>query len=393
MIIENKLTKNQYRALVLKEVMLGRKINFVTLGLYLAMWRVLYSLAKVGNLRTNLPIFFVIGLLLLLMVVEIVITYIIHLKNAFLYNNMSQLTIDDKQLTIEIKNLNYSRTYTWDKLVKIRENKKWFFLYFKGKCFMPIVKQLGQNSYTEELGKLLRVNKPIKKTHKIWVILIFIVITVGGVYEVGTCAFKFNGALSWKINELQTDRKIELKDKNFYTSKLQGIMDSVKANMSMEPNLMTSNIVISFEPDGTIKTIDTYIYGYDINHKLKTGYLLYYDKSKASKLTVHTQDWGNGGTLAYEPKNDLSIPIRMLNKIPLEKDTKQWKEKEYAVIYKGIHSWGYNLEGIRIIDENGLVTIPKVANKEIVGPSLSLYCPGKENEIIPHRYVYTNINS
>jgi hypothetical protein len=151
---------------------------------------------------------------------------------------------------------------------------------------------------------------------------------------------------------------------------------------------MTNSIDIKFKKDGTITSIDTYIYGFDENYNLKSGYLVYYDKTKGDKITIHKQDWGSGGTTKYNPDNALSIVINMMNKIPVEQDVKQWNESGYAIMYKGIRSFGYNLEGIIFIDKDGKVTIPKIAQQEIKGPAVSVYCPGKEQTITPKRYIY-----
>lgn len=46
------------------------------------------------------------------------------------------------------------------------------------------------------------------------------------------------------------------------------------------------------------------------------------------------------------------------------------------------------MEGIQFIDENGKTSIPSITETEIIGPTVSLYIPGKENMITPERYVF-----
>ena len=387
MIIENKFTKKEYRKLILQELIFGRKSILIMLGLYCVEWRVLYSIAKVGLLKRNIPIFLGVGFLFIVTLIYIGITYHRHMKNSFLYTADSQISMDDSKLVIQSSDSKDNFIYTWDSLIKIKEDRKWYFLFFKDKSFLPISKKLGDNS-SEELKEYLKVYKPIRKTYKKLLILAFLLITIGGIYYVGTCAVNFNGDLSWKIKALKEDKDTNLEDTNFYNSKLKGIIDSVKDKTELEPHLMTNSLDVKFKKDGTITSIETYIYGFDKDYKLKSGYLLYYDKSKESKITIHKQDWAGGGTMKYDSANDLSIVIDILSKIPVKNEVKQWNEESYGITYKGIRSWGYNLEGIRFINSYGKITIPSSAPEEIKGPTISVYCPGKEQTIIPHRFVY-----
>lgn len=387
MIIENKLTKKEYRRLVFLELLLGRGSTFIMLGLYPIAWRVLYSIAKVGQLKRNVPIFLGVGFLIILVLLYVGIVYGKHMKNSFLYEKGNQITIDEDQLIIDSGGLGNSHIYKLNDLAKVKENKKWYFLFFKDKSLLPISKDLEDTS-SEDLREYLKSYSSPGKTYKRYTALGFMLITVVGAYYVYTCSVNFNGALSWKLREFKTDKKITLKDTNFYSSRLGGIMNSLGGKIDLEPYLMTNSLVVKFQKDGTITGIETYIYGFDKDYKLKSGYLLYYDKSKGSKMKVHKQNWGGGGTTAYNPENDLSVLINILSKMPIEEDVKSWSETSYAVSYKGIRSWGYNLQGIRFIDKNGKVTIPSTGSEEIRGPSVSLYSPGREGEITPHRFVY-----
>lgn len=129
------------------------------------------------------------------------------------------------------------------------------------------------------------------------------------------------------------------------------------------------------------------LYGFDQNQKLQSTYLIYFDKTKSNKVKIHKQDWNGEGTTVYDPNNDLSIVINMLKWIPVKDEVKRWNEENNAVLYKGIRNWGIIREGIRFIDENGKA-IPFIADPENTGPTISLYIPGKEDVIIPQRYVY-----
>lgn len=387
MIIENKLTRKTYKRLVFLELLLGRWSTLIMLGLYFIAWKVFYSIARVGQLKRNLPVFLGVSFILVVMLFYIGIVYRRHMKNSFLYGTGADISIDDGRLIINSYDSDNSYVYSLGDLAKVKENRKWYFLFFKDKSFLPLSKEL-EDSAAKELRSYLSSHSSPLRTYKRYAAIGFAVITLVGSYYVYTCAVNLNGALAWRLNSFKTDKRIRLKDNNFYTSRLEGIMGSLKGRVDLEPHLMTNSLVVKFKKDGTITSIETYIYGFDKDYKLKSGYLLYYDVSKGSRMTVHKQDWGGQGTMAYNPQNDLSILINMLNKMPIEDSIQNWDEKGYAVLYKGIRNWGYNLQGIRFIDDKGNITIPSSASEAVLGPSVSLYSPGREGAISPLRFVY-----
>lgn len=382
MIIENKLTKRKYRSLVLNELLFGNIRAIIMLVLYCLAWRILYSVAKAGQLKRNVPLFLGVSFILLLILINIGITCHVHMRNSFFYNTGSIMANND-QLVIDRNEYDDKIIYKWDSLTKVKENRKWYFLFFNDKSFFPISKDTSG-----ELKDYLQAYKPVRRTYKKLSALAFVIVTACGIYYVGTCAVNFNGDLAWKINELKTDKKAKLEDMNLYTLKLQGIINILKEKENPEPNLMTNSLDIKFKNDGTIISFETYIYGFDKNYNLKSGYLLYYDKSKSSKVTIHKQDWGSGGTTKYNAENDLSIVINMMNKIPVKNQVKGWNESTFAIMYKGIRNWGYNLDGIKLIDNSGNITTPEIPTVNIKGPTISIYCPGKEQTITPYRFVY-----
>lgn len=389
--MENKLTKKLYQKMVIRDFMLGSKSSLIILALYAILWKVMYTITKIGQLKTNIPLFIGVSFLLVLVLIHIFVTYRRAMKKDFLFRAGSQIEINETQLVIQSNDSTDSHIFLLENLTIIKENKKWYFLYFRDKTFIPISKVA--NSSLRQVKKELKGSKYIHPVFWRWTVIFFLLITIGGVYYVGNNAVNFNGALSWKINELKTDTKIKLDNNNFYQTKLDGIMDSVNEKMELEPYLMTNDLKIEFEKDGTITSIYSYIYGFDKNKKLQSGYLLDYDKQKGNKITVHKQDWHGDGATIYDSDNDLSIVTNMLKSIPIADEVKQWNEENNAVLYKGIRSWGYNLEGIRFIDEKGEITIPLTAGTEIKGPTISLYIPGKENIIIPERYVFRDVGT
>lgn len=382
MVIENTLTKRQYGRLLFWDLILGSNSSLIILLLYGMLWQVLYTITKIGQLKTNIPIFLGISILLVLTFIHIFNVYRKHMKKDYLFQVGSRIEINETQLVIVSSNSLDCFVFPLESLTVIMENKKWYFLYFKDKSFIPISKKTDYS--LEQMRKSFTIIKPIYQIFWKWTVLCFTLFTMVGVYYVGSNAVNYNGALAWKISEWKTETRIKLATDNFYETKLDGIMNSVRAKMELEPYLMSNDIEIGFEKDGTITDLYMYIYGFDENQKLQSGYLIY---TRGNKIKLHKQDWNGDGTTVYDHNNDLSIVINMLNWIPVKDQVKRWDEENNAVMYKGIRNWGVTREGIHYIDESGK-TIPSSADPGNYGPTISLYIPGKEDTIIPQRYIY-----
>lgn len=385
MVIENKLTKKLFGILFLRDLIFGSKSSLIILLLYVMWWRVLYIITKIGQLKTNIPIFLGISFLLLLMFIHIFVVFRKQLKKVYLFQVGSQIEINKAQVVIVLSNASDRHVFPLESLTRIRENKKWYFLYFQDTTFIPISKKTIES--LEQIKEYLLVFKPIHQTFWKWTVILFSLFTIVGGYYISLNAVNYNGALAWKINELKTVTKIKLENDNFYSTKLEGIIDSINAKMELEPYLMTNDIKIEFEQDGTITSIDMYINGFDHNQKQQSGYLVYFDKTKGKKVQIHKQDWNGKGPTVYDPNNDLSMVIKMMEWIPVKDQVKRWNEENNAVLYKGIRNWGGIDEGIRYFDENGK-TIPSTADPGNYGPTISLFIPGKEDMITPQRYIY-----
>lgn len=381
--IENKMTKKVYRKLLLQELLFGSKSSLFILVFYILLWKVTYTITKIGQLKTNIPLFLGISILILCVLTYIFITYRKQMKKKFLYEDGFRFELNSTEL-ITSGDSRDQHVFSLLSLVKVKKTKKWYLLTFQDGTFLPVSKD------NEQFQEVVQDYKPVRST--IWhgMVALFILTTIVGGYYVGTNAVNLNGKLAWKINELKTDTHLKLKNDNLYEAKLDGILESIEAEMEMEPYLSTNDLEIAFEKDGTISRIYSYIYGFDQDKRLQSGYLLSMEE-KDNKLTVHKQDWHGEGTKTYDPDNDLSIVAKMLNFIPIEKEVNGWNEDHFAILYKGIRDWGYNLDGIRFIYENGEIATPITVSKEITGPSVSLYVPGKEEVITPKRYIYEKI--
>ena len=99
-------------------------------------------------------------------------------------------------------------------------------------------------------------------------------------------AIPYNGALSWKIDEWRNQKKIELTHTNFFETGVEGILEDIETELDLPDELYVQNkFQLSFDKDGEIQSIYTYMYGRYENGDENT-FLIDYDVDADSKMTV-----------------------------------------------------------------------------------------------------------
>lgn len=194
----------------------------------------------------------------------------------------------------------------------------------------------------------------------------------------------FEGKLSWFIDDMKHKRTIKLEHDNLYSDGIQGLFDELNAKLELPDELyLSTSFNLHFTPDGTIQTIDTFFYGWD-EYGNKRSYLINYDRKKSEKMTVY-QD--NTVTGARDEEKLLAPMVTILNHIPLQEVINSWQESEYGILYYGMRQWGGNSDGIIYMDAQGNTRVADSGQSNIRGYTVSLFVPGKEEEIMPARYL------
>ncbi|WP_206541586.1 hypothetical protein [Paraclostridium sordellii] len=75
-----------------------------------------------------------------------------------------------------------------------------------------------------------------------------------------------------------------------------------------------------------------------------------------------------------------------VNCISIKNTVSKWKENEFGLLYKGKRDWGGNREGIVLVNKNGNKVPTYLSGDKLVGYTVSIYVPGKEEQITPVRY-------
>ncbi len=197
-------------------------------------------------------------------------------------------------------------------------------------------------------------------------------------------ASHFNGKLSWFLYERTHKRTVEIAHDNVFSDGIDKMIAELEQKFQMPEELyVATSFNLHFKPDGTITSLETYLYGQDDRGNVKS-YLISYDKSKSKRATVYLD-----GSVSEQEKDrkKLQPMLDILKQVNLEDAVRQWGEEEYGIIYYGVRDWGNDSTGIIQVkfDEGSQSNAETGSN--IQGYTVSVFVPGKENEITPIRYL------
>ncbi|NCC42799.1 MAG: hypothetical protein EOM18_04285 [Clostridia bacterium] len=214
-------------------------------------------------------------------------------------------------------------------------------------------------------------------------------------------AQNYNGALSWKIDEIKRSREITLTHGNIYKDGVKGIFDDLKEEVELPSELYLANeFSLDFDADGTITEIYSFFYGKTEDGEEST-YLLDYNKSKSDKMTV----WLDGYADAeYKDEDKLAPMFELLDMVNIQSQVQLWQETygggHFGILYEGYRSFD-SAEGIIAVNDDGSILPYNIAagssetygqgdmdevEQAPAGYEVSLYVPGDES-ITPVRYL------
>lgn len=383
------VSHGEYRRFIWKDLLFEHVWNPLILLAYAALWKVTFLLAQYGMLKRNLPVLILLVLFFLGVLMEFLfrgdkrIQERVTSEGDLLYFTSIEVFIMEKDG--DVKNC-----IPWKDLKRLKENKRWVFLYFTGRRFIPVEKACIQESIKGELRQLLESKKHIRKISLRWTVLIlWVLITLFGIYSVGKSAISYNGKLSWKIEEWKRVRTVSLGSDNIYELRLEGMMDNIERRIEVSPHLVAKSYSVHFRKDGTMETIDLFLYGFDGNYKPHRNYLIWYDSKKSRNLYVKIQNLDGaeeaGGN--YQQESDFSLLKDMMEMIPIQEDTESWTGEEFQLQYEGYENWEGDANGVLLMEEDGTITEASSYAGEAEGISLSVFCTDK-NETASRYYVY-----
>ena len=221
---------------------------------------------------------------------------------------------------------------------------------------------------------------------KMWkyisLIIIIIITSFYGV-KIYKSATNYGGKLAWVIKRLQSERSVKFEKNNIYKDGVKGIFEDINKKYELPKKLYISDdLSVKFKKDGTITYFETFIYGKDKYGKA-VNYLIYYDKDKSKDIKLIL----NGVVNATYSNDKLLDPLfETVECISIKNTVSKWDASEFGLLYKGKRNWEGNREGIVLINKNGNEVPIELAGDKLVGYTVSIYVPGKEDEITPVRY-------
>ncbi|SDD35480.1 hypothetical protein SAMN05421663_109143 [Terribacillus halophilus] len=358
-------SKRIYSLLIWKNLLFDSIYTILLLLFYWLAWRLIDTITYIGQLRTNLPLLALCAIVILSLLCRV---FWIYRKQRFLLESDRSIVLTNENLCIGEKkfplaNLQYIRTY-----------RKGFIFRFKNNILIPVE---GNQDISFLKGKA--------KIPGLWLLAlaVFLLITVMGAYKVYYNATDFHGALSWRLERMASEERAKLGSDNFYEVGIEGIIGAVDDKVGLEPYLMTDSLEIEFDEDGTMTSIYAFINGYDENKVHRHNYLIY-NNDGGDNVIVDKQEW-NDDRYPYVPENDLKYVLDMMQSIPVQEVVEQKGEKHNAIMYKGVRDWAFP-ENLQYVTRDGEIYPPDLGS--VSGPTISLYVPGKEEEITPYRYVW-----
>lgn len=217
--------------------------------------------------------------------------------------------------------------------------------------------------------------------------LIIVLITCFYGVKIYNSAINYNGKLSWILHDLKSKRTVKLENSNIYNNGIEGIFTDINKKVHMPEKLyVANNFSLNFDSAGKITSFDTFLYGKNDKGDSES-YLISYNSKKSENITIYLDGYVNAN---YNEDKLLEPFIKTMKVIPLEETVSRWPDEQYGILYSGKRSFGYNTEGIVYIDSEGNTNSAVNAHSEIIGYTVSVYVPGKENKITPVRYNLTD---
>lgn len=337
----------------------------VNLFFYGVTWFHLYSLCQFGRLHKNVPI-----LLLCLVWWMGNIGYGIYLWLCY-DRRKSQAALREMKAD-EVK---------W--YIKRKDHCQ---LFLKNKSVITVNLQEFDREEKDFLDlKLSAVNVSGKRKYRLAAGIFLAAVTVCGSIFVIRSAMPYHGKLSWYLDDLRDKRSITLVHDNIYESGVEGILEDIRGKVDIPKTLcLATSFNLHFAPDGTIRTFDTMLYGFDENGEFTDSYLITYNAAHSKKIDIYLH--GADGAV-FDDDKDLQPLIEAVAVMPLEETVAQWSgEKSFGILYYGTREW-YSSEGIRYLNHKGEYRMPSEEEYYFSGYSISVFCP--ENEaLVPVRYLY-----
>lgn len=196
---------------------------------------------------------------------------------------------------------------------------------------------------------------------------------------------KYNGKLSWKIDEWIRSKKITLEHNNIYEDGIEGIFEDLETKLDLPEELyLVNQFSVKFNYEGTITDIYSFFYGRDDSGKTRT-YLLDYSNRKSDKMTVWMD--GNAGG-EYDEADKMQPLFDLMNHVDLKNelsgDNNEQSSCDFELKYFGYREITSSTD-LCVLDQDG-ASIPLDSvlseNGKYSGYEFAVYTPDKDGVLV-----------
>ncbi|GAA0076068.1 hypothetical protein UT300005_04460 [Clostridium sp. CTA-5] len=377
----------KYKKIIRRRLLLSMMRNPIFIIVYGISFYELYTLCKYGRLHNNIIILLVCMLFFLVWIAILIIRI---MKKPII---APQQNIDEYEFYesgIKVLHSEELRINFQD-IKSFKVNKKYSFILLKNKEIL-ILNMINkpQNEINIMKNTFLKSGVKCNSFYKVvWnyiAIIIIILITLFYGAKIYESAINYNGKLSWFLNDFQNKKTVNFDHNNIYESGIEGIFTDINKKIHMPKDLYVSNnFSLTFDSNGIITSFDAYLYGKEEKGKLES-YLITYDMNKSKNIIINLNGYVNGD---YNEDKRIEPLINTTKVIPLKETVSKWNENKYGILYYGKRSFGYNTDGIVYVNQDGDIKQASNASSEIIGYSVSVFVPGKENAYTPVRYIFS----
>ena len=216
---------------------------------------------------------------------------------------------------------------------------------------------------------------------------LIVLMTIAGIFgtRIVESGMKYNGKLSWKIDEWTRSKKITLEHNNIYENGIEGIFEDLETKLDLPDELyLVNQFSVKFNYEGTITEIYSFFYGRDDSGKTRT-YLLDYNNRKSDKMTV----WLDGNAGAEYEEADKVQPLFDLMKYVNLQDEIRGHNDEYGSYIFELKYFGYreiaSSMDLCVLDQDGarmhLASVME-ENGKYTGYEFSVYTPDKDGVLV-----------
>ncbi|WP_195263420.1 hypothetical protein [Clostridium sp. 1001275B_160808_H3] len=375
----------KYKAIIMFRTFLSMIINPIFVIVYLISLYEFYTLCRFGRVDHNITILFICMLFFLACIIYLIDMtrrrYMIssgRIIDNYIFYSDSIIILKDTEIRFDFEEI---------KLFKI--NNKYAYIEFKNREILILnmrnktpyeIKNIRDsiNNYVSTL------NKSSLKTIWTYIAIIIIVITTlfygAKIYHSAT---NFRGKLSWVLYDLGHKKEIKLEHNNIYEDGIEGLFNDINDKLHMPETLyLSDDFSLEFDSEGRIQSFYCFLYGKNDKDELES-YLISYDSNKSKKISISLNGYVNAD---FNEDKLLKPLINTLKVVTLKDTVSKWNENKFGILYYGKRSFGFNKEGVVYIDKEGNTKLPYEINSEIIGYTVSVYVPGKEDIYTPVRY-------